>query len=461
MDETLHQNGQISPTGAVHAMVAGRGLRYHIVTFGCQQNEADSEKLAGMCRAMGYLPTDKPQEASLIVLNTCAIRRHAEEKAFSVLGTCYAARRDRGEDTVFALVGCMAAEPSVVERIRRVYRYVAFTLEPSGLARFPELLLNRLCEGGRRFVIGEDDGKVTEGLPVERRDRIRPYVPIMYGCNNFCSYCIVPYVRGRERSRPSSAVLEEVRTLAAEGAKEITLLGQNVNSYRADKTFPELLRAAADVPGDFLLRFMTSHPKDVSPELIRVIHDKRGKVAAAFHLPLQSGSNRILRSMNRTYTREKYLDTVRLLREAVPEISLTTDIIVGFPGETEEDFLDTLDIVRTVGYSNIYSFIYSPREGTVAAKMTNIVPHEVSVDRMTRLLECQRQVSEENNRQAVGKIYRVLTDGYEDGVARGKTEGGIPVRFPADTDPTDTFAEVKITASTPHALSGVPVYKNH
>ena len=307
----------------VRRLQEGKNEKYYVLTLGCQQNEADSERIRGMAEAMGYSAAAEPEEASLIVVNTCAIRRHAELKALSIVGRFKAIKTARPE-TVIGVCGCMAAEPHMVEHIKKNFHFVTFTLEPNRLFRLPELVAASLLESRRSFVLGEDDGRIAEGLPIRRTHPHRAYVSIMYGCNNFCSYCIVPYVRGRERSRESAAVLEECRTLIESGVKEITLLGQNVNSYRSDLSFAALISKVAEMEGDFIIRFMTSHPKDVSDELIAAMKKYKGKIAPCFHLPLQAGSTRILKSMNRTYTREHYLSIVEKLRAAVPDIVILT-----------------------------------------------------------------------------------------------------------------------------------------
>ena len=440
----------------VRACTEGRGLRYFVVTLGCQQNEADSERVRSMAEQMGYLPAERAEDASLIVVNTCAIRAHAEMKAQSLVGR-YKHIRERDPDSVLALIGCMAAEAHVVQTIKEKFPYVSFTLEPNMLARFPEQVAIARTEHKRSFILGEDRGDILEGLSPVRTVKHRAWVSVMYGCNNFCSYCIVPYVRGRERSRSAEAVLAECRALVAEGCREITLLGQNVNSYRAELSFPALLREIAQIEGDFRVRFMTSHPKDVSDELIAVMAQHRGKICPAFHLPLQSGSDRILRAMNRSYTLQRYLSIVDKLRAAIPDIALTTDIIVGFPGEEDEDFEATYDVVRRVGYDSLFSFIYSPREGTVAARMSERVSEEKTKVRMERLISLSQANAHEKNQAYVGRRVRVLCDGpsREGGDAYiGRTDTGKLVRFTAPCDRTGDFVEVEIDRGTPFDLFG-------
>ena len=440
----------------VRASVEGRGLRYFVTTFGCQQNEADSERVRAMAQAMGYLPAARAEEASLIVVNTCAIRALAEKKALSLIGRYKAIKRQASE-TVIALIGCMAAEEHAVREIKEKFPYVAFTLSPNALSRFPSMVETALFEHRRAFFEGDAKGELLEGLSPVRTVRHRAWVSIMYGCNNFCSYCIVPYVRGRERSRAASDILAECRALVEGGCREITLLGQNVNSYRAQMSFAALLEAVVQLEGDFLVRFMTSHPKDVSDELIAVMARHRDKIAPAFHLPLQSGSDRILRAMNRAYTLDTYLQTVQRLRRAIPDVAITTDIIVGFPGEAEEDFSATLSVVREVGYDSLFSFIYSPREGTVAARMTERIAPEVTKERMERLIALSQDTALEKNRAYVGRTVRVLCDGAarEGGDAYvGRTDTGKLVRFTSPADPTGTFLAVTIDRATPYDLFG-------
>ncbi len=432
---------------AVSSINSGKGLRVYIKTFGCQQNEADSERILGMATEMGYTATDSPDEADLIVVNTCAIREHAEMKALSLLGG-FKARKRQSPNTVIAVVGCMAAEPNVARKIKEDFHYVSFTLEPSSLDKFPELLFGCIDDGKRRFLLPSDTPVITEGLPVSRRSAHSAWVSIMYGCNNFCSYCIVPYVRGRERSRESEKILEECRELVRSGVKEITLLGQNVNSYRSDLTFPELLCKVAEIEGDFIIRFMTSHPKDTSDELISVIAEHRDKIAPFFHLPLQSGSDRILKAMNRTYTVGKFTETVEMLRRAVDGIALSTDVIVGFPGESDEDFEETLDAVRHLRFDNVYSFIYSPRSGTRAEKMEGHLPQKVKTERLERLLAVGGEIAYEKNLPYLSRTVRVLVDSSElrDGkrIYTGRSGEGKLIHFTSENAKIGEFINVKI-----------------
>ena len=440
------------------AAACGKPRRVWVQTFGCQQNEADSEKLLGLAEEMGYEKTEEPKEADLILINTCAVREHAELRALSAIGNCKRLR-ENNPDLIIGVCGCMTAREVRVERIKKGYPYVSFTLEPPTLHRMPVLLASVMRERRRYISLGEDTGEVAEGLPISRTRRHRAYVSVMYGCNNFCTYCIVPYTRGRERSRASEDVITEVRGLVADGCRDITLLGQNVNSYQSDTDFAGLLSRLCEIEGEFILRFMTSHPKDVSPRLIEVIGKNVGKIEPHFHLPLQSGSDRILSEMNRHYTTAHYLDTVKALRAAVPDIALTSDIIVGFPGEKDEDFEKTMDILRQVRFDMVYSFIYSPREGTPAARRaeTESVAEEVKAERMKQLLELQDEIALASGERLVGKRLRVLCDAVSRGNAgmySGRTDAGKLVHFAATPELVGEFVTVKIDRADPYALHG-------
>ena len=435
----------------------GLDKKVHIVTFGCQQNEADSEKLLGLAHSMGYSYTDIPDKADLIILNTCAIRKHAEEKALSLLGRFKTIKKNK-PDLMIGVCGCMAAEEHIKNMLKTDFHYVTFTIEPNMIQMLPELVYRSLMKGKRSFIFGEDTGDITEGMPMIRRSGHKAWVSIMYGCNNFCSYCIVPYVRGRERSRDSDTVISECRELVANGCKEITLLGQNVNSYKGKYDFAGLLEKIAEIEGEFIIRFMTSHPKDISDALIDVMGKYTPKIAPYFHIPLQSGSNRILKAMNRTYKREKFLDTVYKLRSSVPDICLSTDVIVGFPGESEADFLDTLDILETVRFDMVYAFKYSPREGTPAAKMLEQIDIKIKEERIARLLALQDSISLEKNSRYIDRTVTVLVDstsrreGFDTVSAR--TYSNKLVHFTADSDLIGKFVNVKIEKAGAYDLAG-------
>lgn len=435
----------------VRAIIEKEGAHPYalIRTFGCQQNEADSERLAGMAEAMGYDITDDEDVADLILVNTCAIREHAELKALSITGQFKHLKAAKPE-LIIGICGCMVSQEHRLNDIKNRYPYVDFLFGTGEIYRFPELLYRAKKESGRFFIVEETQGTLAEGLPVKRASSFKAWLSIMYGCNNFCTYCVVPYVRGRERSRRREDVLAEARELIASGYKEITLLGQNVNSYGKDLgydyDFADLLADICAIDGDFIIRFMTSHPKDASKKLIDTMA-ANPKIARQFHLPIQSGSNKILKAMNRRYTREAYLELIDYMKEKIPGISLTTDIIVGFPGETEEDFAETLDILSRVRYDNIYSFIFSPRRGTPAAEMTNQVPADVQSERFSRLLELQHSISNEINQTLVGTVRRVLVEGIsknDSGMYTGRCESGRLVHFPSDIDLTGQIADILI-----------------
>ncbi len=431
----------------------GKCVGVCVLTFGCQQNEADSESLLGLSSMMGYVPVERPEEASLILVNTCAVREHAEQKVLSVIGGLKRFR-EKGEVLV-GVLGCMTAEEHRIEELKKSYPYVDFTLDPASLSRLPEAVAGRLS-GGPRVFLRNDSPAITEGIEPYRRDVRRASVSIMYGCNNFCSYCIVPYVRGRERSRSAEAIVREVASLVERGAREIMLLGQNVNSYAGECDFATLLDRLASLDGDFLLRFMTSHPKDVSDRLIEVI-GKRERIAPAFHLPLQSGSDRILRAMNRRYDTERYLGIVDKLRAARPGIVLTSDIIVGFPGEEESDFEATLELLRRVRYDMVYSFLYSRRRGTPAATMEGYLPEEVRADRMRRLLSLSTEIAAEIGKIYEGRTLRVLVDGPSKGdkqMLSGRTDGGKLVHFAGDPALSGEWKQVHIDRADAYAMLG-------
>ena len=455
--------------GAVRARLEKEGRtrerapKYYIQTFGCQQNEADSERLAGLCAAMGYVKTALPEEAELILVNTCAVREHAEKKALSIIGS-YKHIKDQNPALIIGVGGCMVTQKARADKLKGSYPYVSFTFDTGAVDRVPALLDHALNGGKREFVLS-DEWKIAEGIPIRRESKHMAWLSIMYGCNNFCSYCIVPYVRGRERSRSAEAILEEARALIDDGARDITLLGQNVNSYdggpydgrRVD--IAELMHRICALDGDFRLRFMTSHPKDASDRLIEAMAEEE-KVVKHFHLPVQSGSDRILRAMNRKYTAGAYLEKIAKIRAAVPDVSLTSDIIVGFPGETEEDFQATLDMMKAADYDMVFSFIYSPRAGTPAASMPDQVPREVSSERMDRLLALGASIADRRNERFVGRRIRVLAEDVSKTDASMLTGRGDPVRpvhFAGDRSLIGQFVEVEITGAKTYCLEGRPV----
>lgn len=430
--------------------------KYFIQTFGCQQNEADSERLAGLCRIMGYTKADEPADADIILVNTCAVREHAEKKAFSIVGQ-YKHIKEANPALIIGVGGCMVTQESRANQFKKSYPYVSFTFDTGALQTVPTLVLNTLNGGARKFV-HSDEWKINEGLPITQETGFKSWLSIMYGCNNFCSYCIVPYVRGRERSRRADDIIEEAKQLIAGGAKDITLLGQNVNSYKGGDgcDIAELMHRICALDGDFRLRFMTSHPKDASDRLIEAMATEE-KIVKHFHLPVQSGSDRILKEMNRKYTAEAYLEKIAKLKAAVPDVSITSDIIVGFPGETEEDFAATLDMMAEVRYDMVFSFIYSPRTGTPAASMENQIPHEVSAARMERLLALGDGISKERNERFVGRTMKILVEGTSKNSDTMLTGRGAPVRpihFAGDKSLIGQLVDVKITANETFCLNG-------
>ena len=428
-------------------------------TYGCQQNEADSELLRGMLCEMGYEIVHDGEHADLILINTCAIREHAEQRVFGNVGALVHGKR-RNPNQIICLCGCMAQEPHVVERLRQSYQHVDLVFGPQVLWRFPEFMRRIYLRRGRVFETAPAEGAIAEGLPVRRSGKIKAWVSIMYGCNNFCTYCIVPYTRGRERSREPDIILNEIRQLVAEGYKDITLLGQNVNSYGKDlgtgMDFPTLLEQANAIEGEFLLRFMTSHPKDATQRLFDVMA-KCEKVAPCIHLPFQSGNTRVLSAMNRRYTREQYLDKVHALRERIPNVVLTSDVIVGFPGETTPEFEDTLSLIEEVRYDALFTFIYSPRKGTPAAEMEDPMSKEEKSANFNRLVEAQNRISLEKHQAYIGTIQHCLVDGESEDPRNNlnaRTPGGRLVHLNGDVGLIGQFVDVKITDCSTWALFG-------
>ena len=425
-----------------------RPRSYFVVTYGCQMNAHDSEILAGMLRDMGMEEAPDRENADFVLFNTCCVRDNAERRALGNV-TWLKEVRKRNPNLVIGVCGCMIQQPGMAEKIMKQYRFVDLAFGTSNLYRLPELLCKTL-NSDRAVVEVEDEDTIAEDLPVKRLRQDAAYITIMYGCDNFCSYCIVPYVRGRERSRDMDDILREAKQLRDSGVKEIMLLGQNVNSYgkglEGGATFAELLRRldAMDIPR---IRFMTSHPKDLSDELIDVMRGSR-HILPQFHLPVQSGSDEILRQMNRRYTREQYLNRVRALREAVPGIGLTTDIIVGFPGETEEQFQDTMSLVKEVGYDSAFTFIYSPRTGTRAAAMDGQIDEKVATDRIQRLIALQDQCQKEAMARFLGQEEEVLVEGLSrrsDRAVSGKGRHGVSITLPGTEADVGQIVRVRVT----------------
>ena len=431
----------------------------YVDTYGCQQNEADSERIRGYLSQMGYGFTDDPEQARIIVINTCAIREHAEQRVFGNVGALVHTKR-RHPEQLLCLCGCMMQEAHVAEKIRQSYRHVDLVFGPHALWKFPEMVHSLLTQRGRIFSIADEAGSIAEGIPLVRQDKVKAWVSIMYGCNNFCSYCIVPYVRGRERSRRPEDILAEVRSLAEQGYKDITLLGQNVNSYGKDLAepmdFADLLEQVNAIPGEFLIRFMTSHPKDATHKLFETMA-RCEKIAPVLHLPVQAGSDRVLKVMNRRHTIAQYLDKIRDLRSLIPDIGLTSDIIVGFPGETTPEFEETLKVLEEVRYDALFTFIYSPRVGTPAASMDDPMSREEKLANFNRLTALQDSISEEKHAAYIGKTVRCLLDGLSDDSRydlTARTPGNRLVRVVGDPKALGQFRDVKITDANKWSLFG-------
>lgn len=427
----------------------GKKKKFFSLAMGCQMNAHDSEKLEGMLDKMGYERTDEETDADFIIYNTCCVRENAEQKVYGKLGWLKHYKKDK-PDTVIALCGCMMQQDSVIKTLRQKYRHVDIVFGTYNLYKLPELMNTRMESGDTIYDIWQEQEEIVEDLPSIRHFPYKAAVNIMFGCNNFCTYCIVPYVRGRERSREAEDIIAEVKKLAADGVKEIMLLGQNVNSYGKNLSepvsFAKLLRMVNDVEGIERIRFMTSHPKDLSDELIEAMKDCP-KVCKSLHLPVQAGSSEILRRMNRNYTKESYLETVGKIKEAMPDITLSTDIIVGFPGETEEDFQETLDVIRKVGYTTAYTFIYSKRTGTPAATMDNQVAEDIIKDRFDRMLNVLNPMIHELNEKMVGKIVNVLVEEPSKSnkdVLTGRADNYALVHFEGSKDLIGQIVPVRI-----------------
>lgn len=419
-----------------------------VITFGCQQNVSDSERLKGMLFEMGYTIVDETGEADFIIFNTCAVREHAEDRVFGNIGTTKAIKKDR-PNTVVAVCGCMVQQEHIAQKIRKSYPYVDIVMGTHVLHRLPEFLYKRLSGGKRIFELSQADNTIVEDIPTKRDGKFKGWLPIMYGCNNFCTYCIVPYVRGRERSREPQKIIEEFKQMIKDGYKDITLLGQNVNSYGKDcahgVNFAKLLRMLNDIEGEFVIRFMTSHPKDCTIELLDTIKDCK-KVTRHLHLPFQSGSSRILKKMNRYYDRETYLELIKNAKERIPDVDLTSDIIVGFPGETYEDFKETLSLVREVKFASLFTFIYSKRKGTPAAIMEDPISREEKGRWFSQLLAAQEEVANSNIQKFIGKTFRVLCDAKSErqGYMSGHTMGTAVIEFEASEDLLGEFVNIKV-----------------
>ena len=431
-------------------------IKYYILTMGCSLNENDSEKICGMLEEMGYQKTENQNNADIIIFNTCCIRENAEDKLFGKLGEVKKVHEDRG--TIIAIGGCMMQEKHILEKLNKSYPYVDIIFGTHTLHKLPEDIFNILENNTKIEDILDIDGKIYENLPIKRTDSVKAQVTIMYGCNNFCSYCIVPYVRGRERSRKPEDILNEIKDLAKNGYKEIMLLGQNVNSYNGGENynFANLLKDINEINGIEIIRFISPHPKDFTDDVIEAIANS-SKVSKCIHLPLQSGSTNVLKSMNRKYTKEQYLELVDKMKRKIPDLSLTTDIIVGFPGETEEDFEDTLDVVKKVGFEQVFMFIYSRRRGTVADEMKNQIPENIKHKRFDRLKELVEKQIEENNDKYVGTIQKILIDGKSknnENKLSGRTTSNKVVIIDANESYINKSINVKIVENCKWYLRG-------
>ena len=433
-------------------------------TYGCQGNLSDSERMKGLLFEMGYRFTDNNEEADLILFNTCAIREHAEDRVFGNVGRLKALK-EKNKDLIIGLCGCMVQQEHIKDKIKKSYSFVNLLFGTHVSYKLPEYIYSILTRGQKVFDIESNLNKIAEDLPIYRDGSFKAWIPIMYGCDNFCSYCIVPYVRGRERSRSSEDILKEAKQLIDSGYKEITLLGQNVNSYgkglKEDIDFADLLKKINDIDGDFIIRFMTSHPKDCSKKLIDTIK-KCKKVSHHLHLPVQSGNNRVLKEMNRKYTREEYLELVEYAKNKIPDISLTSDIIVGFPGETYEEFCDTLSLVEKVGYTSLFTFIYSAREGTKAAKMPDNITHKEKTVWFKELTDLQEKIAAKRSLDMKGKIFRCLCEGKgkNDNELIARTDGNITIEFVGDEENIGKFCNIKVTDTLTWIVKGEIIKEN-
>lgn len=457
---------QADYTDKVKAVLAAKYYenppKAYIHTYGCQGNVSDSERIMGMLRSMGYEFTEELSEADFVLYNTCAVREHAEDRVFGNVGILKK-YKEENRNMIIALCGCMMQQEHIREKIYKSYPYVDLVFGTHANYRLPELLYKTLC-GKKRVVCAPDmKGEIAEDIPVFRDKDIKAWLPIMYGCDNFCTYCIVPYVRGRERSREPEKIIEEAKEIISQGYKEITLLGQNVNSFgknnESKMNFAQLLRAINALDGDFKIRFMTSHPKDCTKELIDAIAEC-DKVAKHLHLPFQSGNDRVLKAMNRHYDRKKYLELINYAKEKMPDISLTSDVIVGFPGETYEEFKDTVSLIKEVEFTSLFTFIFSARKGTKAAEMPDPVSREEKGKWFKELCDVQEEIAARRTAQMKGKIYSVLVEGYsknKDGYLSGRTDGNIIIEF-LETDNANeligTFCNVKVNESLNWILRG-------
>ena len=434
-----------------------KDLKYYILTMGCSLNENDSEKISGMLEKMGYTRTEEPSKADFIVFNTCCIRENAEDRLFGKLGEMKKVKQSN--NSIIAIGGCMMQEKHIVDKLKQSYPYVDIVFGTHTLHKLPQDVYETLTKNEKIEDILDIDGEIYEGVPIKRADNKKAYVTIMYGCNNFCTYCIVPYVRGRERSRNKEAILNEIKELALEGYEEVMLLGQNVNSYNGGENynFANLLIDVNKIDGIKKIRFISPHPKDFTGDVIDAIANCE-KVSKMLHLPLQSGSTNVLKAMNRKYTKEQYLELVDKIKTKIPNVTLTTDIIVGFPGETEEDFEDTLDVVNKVGFEQVFMFIYSRRKGTVADKMENQIPEDIKHKRFSRLQKLVEEKIDEINDKYVGTIQNILIEGKSktnENTLSGRTDSNKVVVIEADEDFIGKTVQVKIIQNCKWFLKGI------
>ena len=437
----------------------GSVLMAYIRTYGCQQNVADGEKIKGILAEMGFQFTETPEDADFILFNTCAVREHAEDRVFGNVGALKNIKR-RYPSVMIAVCGCMTEQEHVAERLKKSFPFVDIVFGTNAIHRLPEMMYTVAADSKRVFLRGEQSG-VIEGLPIRRDKTSHGWVTVMTGCDNFCSYCIVPYVRGREKSRKSEDIIREFQSLVDAGYKEITLLGQNVNSYgkglEESINFAELLRRLDRIDGDYRIRFMTSHPKDASEELFTVMAESK-HIPHCIHLPFQSGNDRVLKEMNRKYDREKYLSLIRFARSVMPDISFTSDVIIGFPGETYEEFLDTVSLIKEVEFTNLFTFIYSPRVGTKAAELPDPVSHEEKTKWFAELLRVQEEIAARRGQAMIGQKERVLVENREEksGLLAGRTAGGLIVLFPGEDSQIGQYAWTEITEARGLQLKGLP-----
>ena len=449
--ELLEQQEYMAKIRAM-LLAKGRPQMAYTKTYGCQQNENDTERIRGMLRECGYVMTDDEDAADIIIYNTCAVRENAEQKVFGRLGILKN-KRENGNEAIICMCGCMAQQGHIAEKIRKIHPQVDLMFGTHALNHMPKLLYEVLTQKGKRKTIIDieaQDGVIAEGIPVMHENSYKAWVSIMYGCNNFCSYCIVPYVRGRERSRRPECIIEEIKGLVANGCTEICLLGQNVNSYGKDlenkMDFADLLRMINKIDGIKRIRFMTSHPKDFGDRLVDAMSEC-DKVCAQLHLPFQAGNNRVLAQMNRGYTKDEYLEKIDKIKKRIPDIALSTDIIVGFPSETKEEFEDTIDVLKKVEFDTVFSFIYSKRVGTPAAKLDFVLTEDEIHENFDRLLDVQNEISLKKNKALLGKTLEVLVDGpskTNEKILSARTDGNKVVNFEGPAELTGKYVRVKI-----------------